>query len=148
MARARAVITTWGSCIQRHPMTPPRPNPAPHQANRLGHLSGPLGQLSGRILSRKHRGPVARNYMSCNGTQAGKGHKLYLPGVRPGRRNIFPTWWLLQQPEIRARDSGSGHIHALEGAAEYDLVQTQNYALFCHAKRDTDSPDERSSRRG
>jgi hypothetical protein len=33
------------------------------------------------------------------------------------RRNIFPTCWLLQQPEIRARDSGSGHIHALEGAS-------------------------------
>ena len=132
------------------PRDPPRPNPTPHQANSLGHLPGPLGQLSGRILSRNHRGPVARNYMSCNGTQAGKQYKVYLPGVRPGRRNIFPTCWLLQQPEI-VRETPVLVIYmpssCSRAPAEYNLVQTQ-IGLCRHYKSDTDSPDERSSPRG
>ena len=95
MARARAVITTWGSCIQRHPMTPPRPNPAPHQANRLGHLSGPLGQLSGRILSRKHRGPVARNHSKSTTQQDAIGGQGRHSAKRPDwacKPNHFPVF--------------------------------------------------------
>ena len=75
MARAWAVFTTWGSCLQRHPMTCPHPNPAPHHAKRLGHLSGPSEQLSGRTwmptAAHWHRGSGARNYISYNALTRG-----------------------------------------------------------------------------
>jgi hypothetical protein len=95
MARARAVITTWGSRLQRHSMTCPHPNPAPHQANTLGHLPGPrrsnfLGELGCR------QQPLASRVWGK------KLYKLECSHAGKGLKHIFTTCWLLQRSEIRA----------------------------------------------